>query len=370
MNSCDILVEIGKKAKENLFNKDKLYLSDECNNHNSEYVDNTLSNRFENEVLTMNCAILRENWFDVSNPQSQIINGKSVVDIKHTNFLDEEFLLLEADDNFDDFEFERVFIASSNTSAVTVSNGYPSASHELPVTVTIGTSTSIAPHAMSLNMAETLVHCPPRSHTPSQAVSSMEKSKVKTESLWYPFSHIDNSDDIITLRELNGVSPASTPISTPSSTSDSTKSRSDFLKNLLRKSSSTGPSCALKKSKEASTRNDTSRHTTKSRDAPLVDISDANSLTEHRSNITNQNGNFTGEPLKLSSNVEHKHKTKPIIHSEEEEIAFLRSLGWEKNSEEDYDDGGLTLEEVLDFYDKHAKNCSYDQIFSKLCIKT
>ncbi|MCI30239.1 hypothetical protein A2U01_0051448 [Trifolium medium] len=107
----------------------------------------------------------------------------------------------------------------------------------------------------------------------------------------------------------------------------------------------------------------------KSRDAPLVDISDANSLTEHRSNITDQNGNVIGEPLKLSSNVEQKHKTKPIIHSEEEEIAFLRSLGWEKNSE-DVDDEGLTLEEILDFYDKHAQNCSYDQIFSKLCIKT
>jgi hypothetical protein len=125
MNCCDILVEIGRKVKVNLFHKDKLYLSDDCNNHNSEY---------ENEVLTMNHGILRENWFDVSNPQ--IIDEKSVVGIKHTNFLDEEFLLLEADDDkYDDFEFERVFISSSNTSDVTVSNSFTSASCEVHVSL-------------------------------------------------------------------------------------------------------------------------------------------------------------------------------------------------------------------------------------------
>ncbi|MCI02797.1 hypothetical protein A2U01_0023831 [Trifolium medium] len=123
----------------------------------------------------MNCAILRENWFDVSNPQ--IINGKSVVRIKHTNFLDEEFLLLEADDNYDDSEFERVFISSSNTSPVTVSNGYASASHEVPVT--------IGPRAMSLNMAETLVHCPPCSNTPSQlSVSTQKLEELALKKSW------------------------------------------------------------------------------------------------------------------------------------------------------------------------------------------
>ncbi|WJX46675.1 hypothetical protein P8452_33450 [Trifolium repens] len=322
MNCCDILVEIGRKVKVNLFHKDKLYLSDDCNNHNSEY---------ENEVLTMNYGILRENWFDVSNPQ--IINEKSVVGIQHTNFLDEEFLLLEADDDkYDDFEFERVFISSSNTSDVTVSNSFTSASCE--------------------------------------AASSMEKSKVKTGLLRYLFSHSGNSHDVTALRELNGISPESTPISTPSrNTSDSTHSRSDFLKNLSRQSSSKDTSCALEKSEEASTTNDTCCLTPNCRDAPLVDTSDANSLTEHRSIITDKNGNVLGEALKLLGNVEQKHRIKPIIHSEEEEIAFLRSLGWEKNSDDDNDEG-LTLEEILDFYDKHAQNCSYDQIFSKLCIKT
>ncbi|GAU24162.1 hypothetical protein TSUD_83970 [Trifolium subterraneum] len=331
----------------------------------------------------MNYEILRENWFDVSNPQ--IIDGKSVVGLKHTNFLDEEFLILEVDDNYDDSEFERVFISSSNTSAVTVDDEFTSASREVPVTIGnngVDTSTSIAPRAMSLNMAETLVHRPPCSHTPSQlsvstqkleelalkkswilipvtpsmpislAANSMEKSKVKTGPLRYPFSNSDNSHDVITLRELNGVSPESTPISTPSTnTSDSIQSWSDFLKNLSRQSSSKDTSCALKKSEETNTSNDTGRLTPKSRDAPLVDTSDANSLTEHKSNITYQNGNVLGELLKLSSNVVHKHTTKPIIHSEEEEIAFLRSLGWEKNSEDDNDES-LTLEEILDFYDK------------------
>jgi hypothetical protein len=186
----------------------------------------------------------------------------------------------------------------------------------------------------------------------------MEKSKVKTGLLRYLYSHFGNSHDVIALRELNGVSPEFTAISTHSrNTSDSIQSRSDFLKNLSRQSSSKDTSCALEKSEEASTTNDTSRLTPNCRDAPLVDTSDANSLTEHRSNITDKNGNVFGEPLKLLGNVEQKHRIKPIIHSEEEEIAFLCSLGWEKNSEED-DDEGLTLAEILDFYDK-VWNCLF-----------
>jgi len=82
---------------------------------------------------------LRENWFDVSNPQ--IINGKTNggAGIMHKTVLvlDEEFQLLGADDKPKNCELERVLSSSSNTSAVsvTVSNGLTSASREVPVTV-------------------------------------------------------------------------------------------------------------------------------------------------------------------------------------------------------------------------------------------
>ncbi|XP_004504740.1 uncharacterized protein [Cicer arietinum] len=321
----------------------------------------------------------------------------------------------------------------TDTLAATVSNGLTSASHEIPVTVgnngvavmmhqhNDSASTSVAPRAMNLNMAETLVHGPPRSHTPPQlsvstqkleelalkqsrllipmtpstprslAASSFDKLKVKTRQLEYPFSHSHspshsqhgahpssqiqkttsgNSYDVSASRELNGVSLAAKDNLSPNGSrvvlsnattsawitlekrpTFQTQSRSDFLKNLSKKSSSKDTSCSLENS-EASTRNDTNCLTQKSRDAPLVDISVVNSLTEHSSNITAQNGNVLGEPLKYSSNEEQQYITKPIFHSEDEEIAFLRSLGWEEGSE---DDEGLTDEEIRDFYEKYGK---------------
>lgn len=212
--------------------------------------------------------------------------------------------------------------------------------------------------------------------------------KVKTRQLEYPFSHSHspshsqhgahpssqiqkttsgNSYDVSASRELNGVSLAAKDNLSPNGSrvvlsnattsawitlekrpTFQTQSRSDFLKNLSKKSSSKDTSCSLENS-EASTRNDTNCLTQKSRDAPLVDISVVNSLTEHSSNITAQNGNVLGEPLKYSSNEEQQYITKPIFHSEDEEIAFLRSLGWEEGSE---DDEGLTDEEIRDFYEK------------------
>jgi len=124
MTCCDYFVEIGRKVMINLFQKDKnVCLSDsECNNDNFEYVDNIVSNRFENALLkcsnSMDYERLRENWFDVSNPQ--IINGKT-----------------NGDDKVNNCELERVLSSSSNTSAVsvTVSNGLTSASREVPLKV-------------------------------------------------------------------------------------------------------------------------------------------------------------------------------------------------------------------------------------------
>lgn len=187
-----------------------------------------------------------------------------------------------------------------------------------------------------------------------------------------------NSRNVSASRELNGVSLAakdnlspsrsrvvlsptgattSTSISAPSrSTSNNstpsvwmtsekrptfqTQSRSDFFKNLSRKSSSknhcsdvcpSGMSCASEKS-EAGTST-----------APCS----VNSLTES-SCVTTENGAVASKPLKFSSNGEQQCSTNPVLYPDEE-IAFLRSLGWEESAGEDE---GLTEEEIRDFYEK------------------
>lgn len=92
---------------------------------------------------------MAKNWFDASDSQIMNENTSSVVG-------------------------KRVSSSTSNTSPVTVSNGLTSASHE-EVPVTVGNngmddcgSTPVAPRAMGLTMAETLVRGSPRSHAPAQ----------------------------------------------------------------------------------------------------------------------------------------------------------------------------------------------------------
>ncbi|RZB95796.1 uncharacterized protein LOC114421438 [Glycine soja] len=138
------------------------------------------------------------------------------------------------------------------------------------------------------------------------------------------------------------------------------QSRNDFFKNLSRKSSLEKPcsdvlsidmSCALENS-EASMRNVSSCPILESRDASLVDTSGLNMLTDYGSTIT-ENGNAANEPLKLSSSSEKQDSRNPFPYPDEEEIAFLRSLGWEESAGE-YDEG-LTEEEIQDFYEKYMK---------------
>lgn len=237
------------------------------------------------------------------------------------------------------------------------------------------------------------------SHSPSHSVHGA-----------HPNSHIQkiistNSHDVSASRELHGakdnLSPngsrvvrspvsttASTSISSPSrSASNSTpsawitlekkptfqtQSRSAFLKNLSRKSSSKKPSddvfsigmsCALEKS-EAGTSNDTSCLSLNSKDAPSVDLSVENSLTENNSTIIARNGNDLGEPSKFSRNGEQQWSTNRVLYSEEEEIAFLRSLGWEESAG---DDEGLTEEEIRDFYEKVCNLFLSCDILNNVC---
>lgn len=182
------------------------------------------------------------------------------------------------------------------------------------------------------------------------------KLKVKTSPQWHPISHSGNSHDFNALRELNGgslatkhnlrfngsrtlattsnatsTSSSSKSVSTPSASitlekkpTFQTQSRSDFLKNLSRKSASKDASRVLEKSK-ASTENEISCNTPESRD---------------------------------STNEEQQYRANFILSSEEEEIAFLRSLGWEEDNKDNKDDECLTEKEIQDFYDK-VRNCLF-----------
>ncbi|BAT74045.1 hypothetical protein LR48_Vigan464s001000 [Vigna angularis] len=138
-----------------------------------------------------------------------------------------------------------------------------------------------------------------------------------------------------------------------------TQSRNDFFKNLSRKSSMEKPSsdvlpidmsCSSEKS-EASTTNVSSSPILKSRDASSVDSSSLNTVSDCSSIIT-VNDNAANEPLKPSSSGENQHISNPFPFTEEEEIAFLRSLGWQESAG---DDEGLTEEEIQNFYEQHMK---------------
>lgn len=140
-----------------------------------------------------------------------------------------------------------------------------------------------------------------------------------------------------------------------------TQIRNDFFKNLSRKSSLEKPcsddvpigvSSALEKS-EASTRGVTSCPCPilKSIDASSDDTSAVNMLNDYSSIIT-ENGNVANQSLKPSSSGDKQHSNNPFPYSDEEEIAFLRSLGWEESAG---DDEGLTEEEIQDFYEKYMK---------------
>ncbi|KAK7321049.1 hypothetical protein VNO77_31180 [Canavalia gladiata] len=73
------------------------------------------------------------------------------------------------------------------------------------------------------------------------------------------------------------------------------------------------------------------------------------------------NGNAHEEIQRLSDNEEKESTPSATIYPDEEEAAFLRSLGWEENSDEDE---GLTEEEINAFYQECKK---LDPTTLKLC---
>ncbi|KAG8368744.1 hypothetical protein BUALT_Bualt15G0077800 [Buddleja alternifolia] len=132
------------------------------------------------------------------------------------------------------------------------------------------------------------------------------------------------------------------------------QSRNDFF-NLVRKKSIADTSSVA----DPATANSSESPSFSDKIAPITPRDDVGSssiirslsgdhLSEERVNLT-----CNGDVQKCVVNGKNHSGSDPII-SEEEETAFLRSLGWEENS----DEGGLTEEEINGFYRDVAKYIS------------
>ncbi|GMI87983.1 hypothetical protein like AT1G36990 [Hibiscus trionum] len=134
------------------------------------------------------------------------------------------------------------------------------------------------------------------------------------------------------------------------------QSRNDFF-NLLKKKSTTnsassvldpGPAVSQavsEKPDELGTEDSSSSVALKDAGVLSPEISVADLLTDNRNEIA-LNGDAYTEPQHWSSNGEWHSRP------DEEEAAFLRSLGWEENAG---DDDGLTEEEISAFLEQYSK---------------
>ncbi|KAA8545545.1 hypothetical protein F0562_020329 [Nyssa sinensis] len=133
------------------------------------------------------------------------------------------------------------------------------------------------------------------------------------------------------------------------------QSRNDFF-NLVRRKSMANPSAAvpgsgpavspsiLDKSDESEA--GTAPVTPEGRDTPLSDTSVGDWSNEKRSDM-NGNDDAADRVEDTPTSGKNHSSSDAILYSEEEEAAFLRSLGWEENAGEDE---GLTEEEISAFY--------------------
>ncbi|KAI8026959.1 hypothetical protein LOK49_LG02G02896 [Camellia lanceoleosa] len=306
------------------------------------------------------------------------------------------------------------------TSGVIGGDGWTSALAEVPVLVgsngTAGsvqqaispTSSSSASSTTGLNMAETLAQGPSRVHSTPQVLNPLDKAKPK---LGQPqpqpqisSSHFANhsprsgpvKSDISRTssvgklhvlkpaRERNGVSPTArgslspTSVAVAPSVVGSAPLRSPGnnpnLKSMTSPSSAApDPGLALSlpvSDKSDETGSGSAPVTPHDGDSPLSDSFDRS--TEKRNDM-NSNGNDNASDRPRES-LDDKHQeplnngkdpssSSGILYSEEEEAAFLRSLGWEENTGEDE---GLTEEEISSFYkevDEYIKLKPSSRIF-------
>ncbi|KAK8370754.1 hypothetical protein V6Z12_A01G198900 [Gossypium hirsutum] len=108
---------------------------------------------------------------------------------------------------------------------------------------------------------------------------------------------------------------------------------------------------AQKKSDELGTEDSSTSVALLDGGVPSSEISIADLPTENRSEVA-LNGDAYAEPQHGSSNGDQHSRPDAYLYPDEEEAAFLRSLGWEENAE---DDDGLTEEEISAFFEQYMK---------------
>ncbi|OMO62945.1 hypothetical protein COLO4_32807 [Corchorus olitorius] len=126
-----------------------------------------------------------------------------------------------------------------------------------------------------------------------------------------------------------------------------TQSRNDFF-NLLKKKTSTNTSAGLSESDP----NSSSPTAEKSEVTKEVAGASATSHAKENGAAATSNGDTCEEAQRFSDDGEKNMSSAAMVYPDEEEAAFLRSLGWEENSGEDE---GLTEEEINAFYQEYMK---------------
>ncbi|XP_042499761.1 uncharacterized protein LOC122077939 [Macadamia integrifolia] len=139
------------------------------------------------------------------------------------------------------------------------------------------------------------------------------------------------------------------------------QSRNDFF-NLMRKKTSINLSSAvpdvspsvsssvLEKSSDLVRETATTLVSPQCCDAPSSDPSAVDWSSENGGDITNNGG--ASESRRFSDNGDKHSGPNEVVYPDEEEAAFLRSLGWEENAGEEE---GLTEEEINAFYKEYMK---------------
>ena len=136
-----------------------------------------------------------------------------------------------------------------------------------------------------------------------------------------------------------------------------TQSRNDFF-NLLKKKSSTNTSAGLSDSDPPIS----SSTTEKSEVTKEVVSTSATAHANENGTAATSNGDTCQEAQRSSDDGEKNMTAIAMVYPDEEEAAFLRSLGWEENTGEDE---GLTEEEINAFYQE--VRFTFFFLFSFLC---
>ncbi|GMI82889.1 hypothetical protein like AT1G36990 [Hibiscus trionum] len=126
-----------------------------------------------------------------------------------------------------------------------------------------------------------------------------------------------------------------------------TQSRNDFFK-LLKKKTSSNSSAGLSDSDP----HISSSTTEKSQVTKEVVGASVTAHANGNGTAATSNGDVYQEPQRFSNDDEKDFSSSGMVYPDEEEAAFLRSLGWEENSAEDE---GLTQEEINAFYQEYMK---------------